>query len=200
MYKSQSIKEIASALLAFQKEVGNVAKDATNPFFKSKYASLENVINTVKPVLAKHGLSYSQMPEGEGLNTLLMHTSGEYLEAWAQLKLKDETPQGQGSAITYMRRYALSSILGIATEDDDDGNAATQAKPLEKPKAIVKPVTPPKSVVVEQKKAEIKKLVNDKALNPVVTVGEFKTYIKENTGLDFEEANYDAIIERLKTL
>jgi hypothetical protein len=103
MEKSESIKMLASALSAFQAEVENFAKDGTNPFFKSKYATLENVITTVKPTLVKHGLSYAQFPQERGLYTIVMHTSGEFIGAWSALVIKDETPQGQGSAITYLR-------------------------------------------------------------------------------------------------
>ena len=129
MEKSESIKEIAKALLAFQEKGENVKKDGNNPYFKSKYATLENILDTIKPTLAKCGLSFSQFPDGEGLTTILMHTSGEFLKANTKMTLRDQTPQGQGSAITYMRRYALSAVLGIATEEDDDGNAASQPAP-----------------------------------------------------------------------
>src|SRR5687768_6328740 len=140
MNKNESTKEIAKALAAFKSEVENVKKESTNPFFKSKYADLESIISTVKPVLAKYGLSYAQFPDyvrtyGQdtekavpGLTTIIMHTSGEWIEATAPLVMKEQNPQGQGSAITYMRRYALSAALGIATEDDDDGNAASAPK------------------------------------------------------------------------
>src|SRR5271169_2681095 len=125
MQQSTEIKNLADALTKFQKDVENVPKDAVNPFFKSKYASLENVIATVRPHMAKHGLSFSQFPDGDGLTTVLMHSSGEWLQATSKMTPKDATPQGQGSAITYLRRYALSAVLGLATEDDDDGNAAS---------------------------------------------------------------------------
>src|SRR5271170_44596 len=125
MQQSTEIKNLAAAFSKFQAEVDNVPKDAINPFFKSKYASLENVIDTVRPHLAKHGLSVSQFPDGDGLTTILMHSSGEWLSAPSKMTPKDATPQGQGSAITYLRRYALSAVLGLATEDDDDGNAAS---------------------------------------------------------------------------
>jgi len=135
MEKSESIKEIAKALSEFQISVGKVTKDATNPFFRSKYASLENVIDTALVPLNANKLSFAQFPDGDGLYTLVMHESGEWIGAHASLELKGHTPQDQGSAITYMRRYALSAALGLATEDDDDGNAASKpvAKPLEKP-------------------------------------------------------------------
>lgn len=197
MFKtSNTIKEIATALALFQAEVDNVAKDAVNPFFKSKYASLENIITTVKPILAKHGLSYTQFPDETALTTILMHKSGEFIQATAFLMAKDSTPQGQGSAITYMRRYALSSILGIATEDDDDGNAAT-AKP-----AAVKPKSSPVPAVVQSglKKKEIAALCDAKVLAPILSAEEYKAYVLEVTGLALEEGNYDAIIERLKAL
>jgi hypothetical protein len=118
--------KLAKALVGFQADMENVTKDATNPFFKSKYATLEAIITAAKPHLKKHGLAVIQFPDGDGLSTMLLHESGEHLQATANLAIKDHTPQGQGSAITYMRRYALSAALGIATEDDDDGNEASK--------------------------------------------------------------------------
>ena len=133
MNKSQSIKELAIALSKFQKEAKPITKSATNPFFKSKYAPLESVIEDTKELREKHGLSVSQFPSGENeLSTILMHTSGEWIEASVKLHSKDNTPQSQGSAITYMRRYAFSSILGLATEDDDDANVAQGFKETKK--------------------------------------------------------------------
>ena len=131
MEKSESIKNLANALCNFQNEVAAVGKDGINPFFKSKYATLENIINTIRTPMVKHGLSFSQLPSDDSsLMTVLMHTSGEYIAATVKMTPKDNTPQGQGSAITYMRRYALSAILGIATDadTDDDGNAASHKR------------------------------------------------------------------------
>lgn len=124
MTKSESISNIATALTAFQGEVPAIEKDGNNPFFKSKYATLENIIKVIKPLLLKHGLSFSQFPSGEhGLTTILMHASGEWIESEVSTSPKDNTPQALGSALTYMRRYALSAVLGLATESDDDGEA-----------------------------------------------------------------------------
>ncbi len=129
MNKSESIKELAIALNHFQDEMESVKRDATNPFFKSKYAPLESIITSIKPLLAKHGLSFSQLPSGENeLSTIIMHVSGEWIESTVKMSPKDNTPQGQGSAITYMRRYALGAAFGIATEEDDDGNIASTPK------------------------------------------------------------------------
>lgn len=139
MNKSESIQELAAALSKFQGEIKNPSNTATNPFFKSKYAPLNDVLNLVRPILSKHGLSVVQAPSGDGENivvtTTLLHESGEWME-FPELILKADKPtaQGAGSAITYARRYAISAILGISSEDDDDGNHAEPDTP--------KPTTP----------------------------------------------------------
>jgi len=127
--KSENITNLAVALAKFQAEVTQPKKTATNPHFRSKYATLDEIINTVKPVLAKHGLSYMQSCGGDGeritITTLLMHESGEWIESEPLVLKADKiSPQGAGSAITYGRRYMLSAVLGVASEEDDDGNAA----------------------------------------------------------------------------
>lgn len=126
MEKSTSIGGLAKALATFQGKVPAIKKDAQNPFFKSKYASLGNIIDKIKAPLAECGLSYCQLPDGdESLTTILMHAeTGEYLQATYQLHAAKKDPQGIGSAITYARRYALSALLGLNTDDDDDGNEA----------------------------------------------------------------------------
>lgn len=135
MQKSESIKNLAIALSKFQSEVENPKNTADNPFYRSKYAPLQDVLNTVRPLLSKHGLSVVQSPAGDGelisITTLLLHESGEWIE-FDPLVLKAEkvTPQGAGSMITYGRRYALSAVLGISSEDDDDGNSLEDNKQL----------------------------------------------------------------------
>jgi hypothetical protein len=205
MEKSESIKEIAAALADFHDKVEKVTKDATNPFFKSKYASLENVIETIEAPLGQCGLSWAQFPDGDGLYTLITHKSGEWIGAHASLELKGHTPQDQGSAITYMRRYALSAALGLATEEDDDGNAATVAAKA-KPAAL--PV-PPKQVEdkraamskLDAEKLEVQKLAQEKSGQPFFSNrAELDKYIKGATGLIYGEANNAEIIERLKAI
>lgn len=131
MKASESVKNIAKSLAQFQAEVKNPVNTANNPFFKSKYAPLDEVLNTVRPILSKHGLSVLQFPSGDGQNivvtTVVMHESGEWIESDPlTLRADKATAQGAGSAITYARRYSLSAVLGISSEDDDDGNYATQ--------------------------------------------------------------------------
>lgn len=125
--KSESIKGISSALIQFHIKVDTIKKDATNPFFKSKYASLSNILDAIQVPLEESGLSFSQLPTGEsGLTTILMHSeTGEYLMSDYQMQPVKNDPQGKGSVITYQRRYALSAILGLNIDEDDDANAAT---------------------------------------------------------------------------
>lgn len=132
------MKNIAKALAIFHKEMKPVEKDAPNPFFKSTYATLGNILNQIEEPLAKAGLTFVQIPMGEDeLKTILIETeSGESIEGTMKLMPVKRDPQAQGSAITYGRRYALSAILGISTEEDDDGNAASH--PKEAPKSLKK--------------------------------------------------------------
>lgn len=127
MKMSENISELAKALAQAQKELKNPENTADNPFFKSKYAPLDAVLNLVRPVLAKHGLSIIQRPVSEekqvGVETMLLHESGQYLMGEPYLLTPAKLdPQSAGGAITYARRYALSAMLGICGEDDSDGN------------------------------------------------------------------------------
>jgi hypothetical protein len=223
MDKSESIKELASALAAFQAEVANVKKDSTNPFFKSKYASLENIIDTARPFLAKHGLAFSQLPSGENeLSTTLMHKSGEWLSATAKINPKDTSPQAQGSAITYMRRYALSALLGLATEDDDDGNAGSQPKRAEKktwqmphrqepydaeePVIVVgtdtdePPAAPKFQRTPTEKRRRIKELLDKQSLIDLKTKEDYVDASTAMVGLPLKPEFYDQIIKKLTDL
>lgn len=138
---SESITKIAVALMEFQSKVGLVKKNVENDFFKSKYADLGSIIETIQKPLAEAKLSYVQMPTGKStLITILMHESGEFFKTKIEMTPKDNSIQAMGSAITYYRRYCLSAILGIATEEDDDGNAASG--PSNKKPAAAAPAKP----------------------------------------------------------
>lgn len=121
------------ALAKAQTEFPLVKKTDANPFFKSKYAGLPSVLEVVLPVLHKNGLYLSQSPisEGErvGIKTKIIHAeSGEMLEDSFTMNLSKNDPQGAGSAITYARRYALVSMLGLNVDEDDDANLASTTK------------------------------------------------------------------------
>lgn len=129
---------LAMALAKVQGAIQNPKKDTANPFFKSKYADLAAVWDSVRPHLAANDLAFVQMPSTDGnkvtVTGKLLHASGECLESAITGQAKDAAPQSIGSCITYLRRYQLSAMLGIAAEEDDDGNAATHAEPGKKPK------------------------------------------------------------------
>jgi len=145
MEKSESIATIAGALMGFQKDMVAVKKTSENPFFKSKYADLAEIWDAIRESLVKHGLSVAQMPQfSDGqpvLSTLLMHTSGEWLcSNLVIVAAKQADPQALGSAITYSRRYSLSAMLGVVSEEDDDAESAmkrpkTESKSNEERKA-----------------------------------------------------------------
>lgn len=123
---SEQINELATALSAFQGEMKAVQFDSSNPYFKSKYASLSALVDAASKVLVKHGLAVSQVLTGDGgVNTVLMHKSGQFIGDTLKLQPVKVDPQGVGSAITYARRYAYASILGLVSDSDDDGNGAS---------------------------------------------------------------------------
>jgi len=137
--QSNEINELAQALVSAQAEFSAVPKGSTNPFFKSKYAALPDVVQSASPVLAKHGLAISQFithdeSGGDALLTYLLHQSGQFMAYSMKLHMVKDDPQAQGSAVTYARRYAYMSALGLVADDDDDANSATKAKSVAKPK------------------------------------------------------------------
>jgi len=129
------LDKLAPALVALQADLVPVAKSASNPFFKSKYAPLNEVMANVQPLLAKHKLAISQfltnLDGDSAMRTILLHESGQYIEDVQPLLLVKNDPQSQGSATTYARRYGVMSVLGVVADDDDDGNKATQARQKE---------------------------------------------------------------------
>lgn len=137
MNKSESLTELAQSLALAQGEMSNPEKNAKNPFFKSSYADLSEVINVTKPVLATHGLSVLQLPAFENntvsVETILLHESGEFISSIMSVPVSKIDPQSVGAATTYCRRYALAAICGVAQEDSDAEMAMdrTNAQPAE---------------------------------------------------------------------
>lgn len=131
MNNSPSIKAISAALLEFQGKCGKIIKKAENPFFHSKYADLPSILDEIHAPLQSCGLVLSQLPDGDGLTTILMHPeSGEWISATGIMHPVKSDPQAIGSAITYQRRYSICAVLGLNVDEDDDGNAAS--RPVQK--------------------------------------------------------------------
>ena len=132
MLKSENINELGSALAKAQGAIEGALKDTANPFFKTKYADLSSVWDACRQQLTVNGLSIVQTPteaeSGIGVETMLIHSSGQWLSNTFTMPVSKADAQGVGSAITYARRYALAAMVGVAPEDDD-GNAATKAAP-----------------------------------------------------------------------
>lgn len=130
-----NLNELLSALAKAQGQISHAKKDKKNPFFKSSYADLASVWEACRDPLASNGLSIIQTVEGSKtemfLVTWLGHSSGQYIKSRLPMLLQKSDPQSQGSAITYARRYALSAMVGICADEDDDGERAMSRKSKE---------------------------------------------------------------------
>ena len=141
MKTSEYIEHLATALAAVQGELTNPAKTKINPHFKSGYVDLADGLDTIRKVLAKNGMSFIQgTTVHEGvivLNTRIMHKSGQWIESEYPVSGFSK-PQEMGSAMTYARRYSLFAMVGVAGEDDDDGNAAQESSASSQPATVKK--------------------------------------------------------------
>ncbi|MCH9731647.1 MAG: ERF family protein [Actinomycetia bacterium] len=134
--------ELAAALVGFQAEAPTINKGRTaliptksGGSYSYKYADLSDIWDAIRPPLAAHGLAVTQSLTGGssgymGIRTTVWHTSGQHISDTVELAINARTPQEVGSQVTYFKRYALSALLGLSTEDDDDGAAASR-KPAE---------------------------------------------------------------------
>jgi hypothetical protein len=140
---SSSIAKLALAQTKVQKEIKDLPKESKG--FAHKYTTFDKLVQYLRPILAKHGISFIQMPCGEnenvGVITLYMHTSGEYISSKVETQIiqAQNKYQSMGSAITYFKRYSLASFVGIASDEDTDGNV--QKKEVKKPTPTTKPLT-----------------------------------------------------------
>lgn len=150
---SAAIGAIAAALAKAQGELEDAKKDATNPHFKNRYATLSSVRAAVTPAFSRNGLAVAQYFDPHGTDgvcivTLLMHSSGEWIKSKLYLPVSKKDAQGFGSAISYGRRYALAAIANIASDDDDDAEAAARPTPT-KPTAETKPTAAASGIDVD---------------------------------------------------
>lgn len=159
MQHSDTIGKLADALAKAQAEIKAIGKDRTNPHFKNRYATLDAILDTIRPTLAKHGLSVvqgaSDTTTGFNVETWLVHSSGEYIANVVAVPVSKQDAQGVGSALTYGRRYGVSALLALSTDEDDDGEQA------------VKQTRQPEPRKAEPPKAETPKAVEPKPEKPV---------------------------------
>ncbi len=159
MQQSESIENLAKALIGLQAEMPVAPYDADNPFFKSRYASLNSIWSVCRPLLAEYELAVIQLPVSSsfvdgnavnaGLSTRLVHSSGEWIEDtfYIPLEAGPRAAQAAGSIITYLRRYSLAALLGVVTDEDSDGEP--QGNNGQQPKTKV---TPKKATAAQVKK------------------------------------------------
>ena len=134
MNQSTSIGALAAALAKAQKHIKGALKDSTNPFYKSSYADLASVQDAIRDPLSDNELAVVQGASSEAarvtVTTLIAHSSGEWISSSLSATAKDESPQSLGSCVSYLRRYGISSLVGVA-QVDDDGESA-QHRPAQK--------------------------------------------------------------------
>ena len=164
--RSTDVDQIFSAITLAQADFKAIPKDAKNPFFHSKYAALPAVVEAAQPILTKHNLGVIHLPtivdDRDGLITLVIHSSGQYIGAAQRLHLVKNDPQAQGSAITYARRYGFMSVLNLVADEDDDGNAASRRR------EVPAPAVTGATFMVENAagRAALRKLCEDKNYDP----------------------------------
>lgn len=155
------INELAKALSLFQGTVKTAKFDKVNPHFRSKYATLTSLWETIRDPLKANGLAVVQTTVGNEsgivLQTMLMHSSGQFITSEMPLVMTKQDMQGMGSALSYARRYSLAAILGLVSDDDEDGNDS--------------PLAPQAPAKKQQKVAELKP---DDVASFVITIGKNK--------------------------
>jgi len=158
MNKSESIKNIAIAMCEVQSTMEAASKSSENPFFNSKYADLSEVLRCIKGVLPSKNMSFMQMPSFENgvvsVETIVMHSTGEWISSVSSSPISKSNPQGVGDAITYLRRYSLAAIFGLA-QQDDDGNSNSEQPTINKANKKDEPVNWYQDTQFQNEKANI---------------------------------------------
>ncbi len=130
MTSSETIGAIAPALIKAQSQMQGISKEGKNPAFKSKYVTLDSILDTLRPILTSNGLMLtqgSQQPEtmqSVTVESRIIHTSGEWISTTVTIPVTKPDAHGLGSALTYGRRYSVSALLAISADEDDDANGA----------------------------------------------------------------------------
>ena len=183
MQTSESISEIAAAMVLAQQAMLPLIKDSNNPFFKSKYADLQAVTEACYPALQANGICVMQSAESLGtlginIKTRLIHKSGQFIETECAIPPAGQDPQKYGSAVTYGRRYGLQAAVGLAAIDDDgesamNRNAPKTATPAPTPATPVKTDDP---AVVEKITSVFWQQTTLAGLNEMMALAKTKGY------------------------
>lgn len=128
-HASESLVDLAPALCAAQSEISSAFKNSTNPHFGSRYADLAAVWAACRDALSRHDLSVIQRPGADELETIILHKSGQWIGSLTPIVTSKPGPQAYGSAVSYARRYALSSMVGVVQTDDDAETAERRSAP-----------------------------------------------------------------------
>jgi hypothetical protein len=204
MLTSESVAELAVALCKAQSEIKAASKDRANPFFNSRYATLDAIWEACRGPLTSHGLSVLQGASSAGktvtVTTMLLHTSGQWVKSPLTLDGKDASPQAVGSAITYARRYGLGAMVGVTAEEDDDANAAQPSapkRPLPRSAPKTLPNAPAGGGMPPQSEEETKAEA-DAAFPPLVTdaAEEDRAALVDDLGRLGEKLKMDATAKR----
>lgn len=188
--QSESIGKIAVALAAAQQMMGKARMDSKNPFFKSKYADLNSVIDSSKDALIANEIAVVQAPvestiDQVSVKTILLHSSGQWISGIMTIPIKNKTPQDFGSSYTYARRYSLQSMINGCSSDgqDDDGERAQKAfrQPVS---SFSKPALAPKEAVEE---------ITAKA---AATTTAFKTRLEDLASMDWNREKIKALFNK----
>lgn len=202
MQRSENLGNLFKFLAIAQSQMKGASKDSSNPFYKSKYANLESVWDACRESLSRNGLSVIQLPcvlDGKpALETILGHSSGEWISNTVEINPVKNDPQGMGSAISYFRRYSLAAAVGVYQEDDD-ANASSG-----KPKEVLPQLTiAPKNLslgISEKEKNLIQTLIMKLDWDSDTSKNRFKTTTGKDSSTEWTREDYEKVITMLKNV
>jgi hypothetical protein len=159
---SEEIGELAKALPEAQKAIGKISRDATNPHFNNKYASLSEIRDAVVPALNDHGITVLQPTTADGaavyVTTILLHTSAQWLRSTHRIPVSRIDAQGVGSAVTYAKRQALQALMVVAAPGEDDDAEGAVGRGAGRPPL---PPSEPSRPTLEQRKARLRQTLGE---------------------------------------
>lgn len=187
MSQSEMIGDLAKALSQAQGAILGAYKDAKNPFYKSDYATLASVLDAIRGPLEEHGLAVVQTTYLDGdrpvLRTVLMHSSGEWIDGFFPVLTDKPGPQGMGAGMTYARRFALSAMVGVS-QIDLDGEDATDRTPQFRDEKAVHIPTPGKKAAGDRERVNKKLMEMHKPFMTMYPLVHFKELLKAHYGVE----------------